>query len=283
MKSTTNFVTINGTMATAVQSYVIVEPVLSISSTISTTTAKGGDTITFTVTVSHAAASTADAFFLTISNPLFPTWLLSTSSISVSNPSATVSTTGGNIILSLERLTLGSSVKLTYNANLTPYALYSTIYSNTWTANAVSSLSSYSRAVPQLTSSVSLQTVTLRYSNSYSGDIHGNTPTNLSPGEVLTWVTTLTLPAGQSPALVVALQLGTSGALFSVVNTTVLFGNNVNSSTIVNGGPGAVTDTNNDGYTDSAIYNLGQVLVDPSSTINVSPSPSASFGQVHFS
>ncbi|MGB8166059.1 MAG: Calx-beta domain-containing protein [Chthoniobacteraceae bacterium] len=102
----------------------IAEPVLDIQKTVDDATPHLGQTVTYTIVVSHNGASTAGAFDLTLSDPLPAGVSLNAGSIQLASapPGTTIttntSTNGGALQLSLSQLPLGESVTITFTATV---------------------------------------------------------------------------------------------------------------------------------------------------------------------
>jgi uncharacterized repeat protein (TIGR01451 family)/fimbrial isopeptide formation D2 family protein len=113
------------TPVTADATVTIVEPELNIEKTASDTTPRPGSVITFTLTITHTGASTADAFDLAIVDVLPAGLSLDAASITLTNaPAGTsivtnTSANGGALGLVLNQLALGESITITYQAAVT--------------------------------------------------------------------------------------------------------------------------------------------------------------------
>ena len=105
----------------------IVEPTLQTNKTVSPTTADAGDIVTYTATVSHTAASNADAFNVQVRDDMSALPLTSISvnlpvtftGVTCTGPSVTNNSSGSIIDLVFDRLPLGCSASFTYTATLT--------------------------------------------------------------------------------------------------------------------------------------------------------------------
>ncbi len=115
----------------------IVEPELEVEKTVSPTSQALGDEVTFTVTVRHAASSTADAFDLEINDTL-PSGLSYVSG-SATLPPADVTVSGQNLTFRISSLTLiAGSRTFTYRARVEPTASVGSVQTNnlvlTWSS-----------------------------------------------------------------------------------------------------------------------------------------------------
>lgn len=163
------------------------------------------------------------------------------------------------------RLTLGSSIQITYTAKVYDFIGYNAVVPNAASMVYNSSLSSYSRLYNPVTASSSVTTPLPSMTSSFAGDVHGSTPTLLSVGEIMSFITTIVLPPGQSTHLYTFTSFTVNGAVLQVLNTTLQYGSQVN---ITASTPIAILDSNNDTYNDKITYDMGRVLTAPSYSIN---------------
>ncbi len=115
----------------------VVEPTLQVTKTAAPNVGDAGDTITFTVTLSHAAASNADAFDATLADVL-PAGMTYVSASFQSGLSPTSFTGGGGFNASWTSFPLGSTstfqVVATLNSTLSPGQVLTNSASTTWTS-----------------------------------------------------------------------------------------------------------------------------------------------------
>jgi len=116
----TNSTTLNyGTGTTSATSAAdVVVPVLQVAKTANVTRADGGDTVTYTVVLSHTAASRAPAYDITLSDPLSANLTIVPGSATTTGGTATI--TGNTISVAIPEIPLGSSVTITYQAVVSP-------------------------------------------------------------------------------------------------------------------------------------------------------------------
>lgn len=121
----TNTATATGTNLTPASdtaSVTLIEPQLTIDKTVSDTTPHLGQTVTYTLTITHAAASAADAFDLAVSDALPAGLTLVAGSLQVvSAPgyAAFIGTSlGNNASGTINRLNLGDTIVLSYQATV---------------------------------------------------------------------------------------------------------------------------------------------------------------------
>ena len=99
----------------------IVEPTLNVDKTIAPTTGQGVDQFTITLDLSHAAASDADAFNVTISDAL-PAGLVFVGSLSNTAGVAptTIGESGGTITATFDELQIGQTSQIEFTVGLDP-------------------------------------------------------------------------------------------------------------------------------------------------------------------
>ena len=103
------------------QTLTVSEPALNIVKSIDDATPHLGQVVTYTVTISHTAASNAGAFDLVLADALPAGMSLIASSINVTGASifANTSVNGGDLNLVLDQLALGGTATITYRARVT--------------------------------------------------------------------------------------------------------------------------------------------------------------------
>jgi uncharacterized repeat protein (TIGR01451 family)/fimbrial isopeptide formation D2 family protein len=97
----------------------IVEPRLQVAKTALPTTGDAGDTITFTVTLTHAAVSNADAFDVTLSD-LVPAGMTFGLVTGTSGVAPTVTPSAGGFSATIASFPLGSTTTIQFTATLDP-------------------------------------------------------------------------------------------------------------------------------------------------------------------
>lgn len=187
-------------------------------------------------------------------------------------------------MITLPQLALGSSVTINFQAKVSQYLNYNIIVPNNVSLAYLSTATTYyPRPYASASSTVSITTALPTSSISYSSDVHGASPASLSYGEYLTINTLVSLPAGYAPNVTISSNLNyLSSGLFQVINSSVLFGSNVNSSSHSTNTPAYLLDKNNDGYYDSITWQLSNVYSASSTTINSNPSSNAGALQILF-
>ena len=99
----------------------VAEPVLAIGKSIDDATPHLGQVVTYTITITHSAASGAGAFDLVLGDLLPPEVALNAASIRVTgaNIVSNTSSNGGGLNLVLDQLPLGATATITYRATVT--------------------------------------------------------------------------------------------------------------------------------------------------------------------
>ena len=112
----------------------IQEPELNITKTASDTTPHLGDTITYTITVTHKSTSTANAYDLVLTDNLNSDLTLVAGSVTSTNGTVTTGNTAGDtsIEVDISTLSLGQTATITYQAVVTnDIADYGSVIQNT--------------------------------------------------------------------------------------------------------------------------------------------------------
>ncbi|MGQ0602867.1 MAG: beta strand repeat-containing protein, partial [Anaerolineales bacterium] len=115
------------------------EPVLTVSKAVDDTTPAFGQVLTYTLTLTHAAGSTADALDLTLTDILPGGLTLVNGSASVA-PVGTVTESAGSLVVSVPSIALGNGSTITYRATVgsPPAVNFGTALTNTvnttWTS-----------------------------------------------------------------------------------------------------------------------------------------------------
>jgi LPXTG-site transpeptidase (sortase) family protein len=121
LTNSTDF-TINGVTDTQTADVEVLEPILEITKTVTDETPADGQTITFTITLTHDASSTADAFDIEIEDLLPPELTLVGGTLAITpssgiNPAwITDNSSGSTIAYAIEQIPLGEQVEITFDA-----------------------------------------------------------------------------------------------------------------------------------------------------------------------
>ena len=201
-----------------------VQPLLDVQKTASAVVADAGNLVTYTITIQHAAGSTAAAYNLVLGD-VFPPGVNYVAG-SVTTSAGTVTDTGGQIALNLASLPLsgaGSSVTITYQARLDDSVV------DGQTINNVANLAYDTDTDPALSRHLTDSddaTVAVDIVDSIAKTIVGTdnaytTGNNLAAGETVTYRITATLGEGtQGVKLVDALPAGLQYVSSSLVGVS---------------------------------------------------------------
>ncbi len=252
----------------------LVEPVLSVSKSASTASGDAGDGITFTVRVQHAAASSADAFDVRISDPL-PAGMVFTGGLA-NGTGATVAATslsesGGVITAIWDSLPVGGVGELTFQVALTGAVVPKQVITNT-AALAWDSLpadgdpnervGSGSASASVTVAQPSISNTIFSTSESSTGTAVNGPETDLTIGERVTYRVPVTFTEGTTPAARVREQLPTGSVALHILSSRIVsIGANISGAALpAIGVAGTATDNNADGYLDRVEWSLGDVL-----------------------
>jgi uncharacterized repeat protein (TIGR01451 family)/fimbrial isopeptide formation D2 family protein len=262
----------------------VVEPILTIAKeTIpNSITADAGDVLTYRLTISHDAASTADAFNLTV-NDLLPqpgTSWLGNPVISTCPGLVTDASGDPNILFTLPVLTEATgSCTIEYDLEVDLLVNPNVVYSNTATLEYTSTeiIVPGETRIEQdmdntdfITASPAIMKVSGNSSLNDTGDNVGDMLLpDLAIGETLDFNLTIILPEGTTPNAVVSDQLpvlGTGGVIELVSATVDTIGANI-SSTLP--GTAVYSDTDFDSINDHVMMDFGTVTNTPDGVVDV--------------
>lgn len=252
------------TALTAADAFLLVEPVLSITkSIVPPLPVDAGDPITYTIAVTHAATSGADAFDVVVLDPI-PAHLVNPTVVSVTAtgiPAPSAEITGGSLRVPALAdgtfdLPLGAGITVTLRADLAQTVMPNQIIVNT----AAVTWSSQDGTPPQertsgngllgggglndyeLQGSVGLTSggYTIAKSVQSTSAAHTTDP-DVTIGEVVTYALLITLPEGTMPSLQVIdfVPAGMAYVGGSVAVDTTGFGGSVPTPTVTPAGNGA--------------------------------------------
>ncbi len=256
----------------------LVEPALNVTKTATPDAGDAGDIITFRLRVEHTAASTADAFNVTLRDvvPLHLTYITSNFALRpVSGSCATLPTTvddsdpyGAGLTVVWDTLPQGSSCEVEFQAVIAVTAPAGTTLTNTgnlgWASLTTGGRSYQDSASAQVT-------VT---QNELTKLIIAPTDGNATIGEQITYEFTVAFAEGLTENTVVTDQLplaGPDGAAFEVVSSQITFiGANLSAVPALPGVGAAGTPSDTDGINgnDRVTWTLGNVTNTPDGVID---------------
>lgn len=238
-------------LATAQYPMEIAEPLLSVNKSASPNPAVAGQTVTYTVTVSHAPGSTMAATDVSIEDTLPAGVTLVNGSNGVgtcTNAPASSSATGGVFSASWSNFPLGQSCELTYQATVSTTAVYGDNIDNTadldWysLANTFAGRRTYNRSDTE-TLTISEPGVSIEMVDSNNTDTPftpGATDNGITIGETATFDITVTLPDGKVDDAVLEALLPNIGVSVDYVSSEIFsIGGDISiGSGLVVGAPG---------------------------------------------
>ena len=255
-----------------------VAPVLTIVKSGDITQGDAGDTVRFTLTINHPAASTADAFDVVLGDDL-PAGLTlvggTLTSFSGLAPDVLIEDIPGNGF-STGWLSFGLSETsvLTFEATIDPVVVPSEVITNTATVDWTSLPGDIDPDDRQSSASddhgititpPGLTKVITGTSEVDTGTGQFGPETDLTIGEEVTYQFTVVLPEGSPNGVVVTDQLPTGSSVLQVVSSSLVsIGSNISGAGLpAAGSPGVASDTNADTFNDRVVWTLGDLVNTP--------------------
>ncbi len=255
-----------------------VAPVLAIVKSGDITQGDAGDTVTFTLTINHPAASTADAFDVVLNDDLpagltLVTGTLTTDSGSV--PTDLIEDVAGNgFSAGWVSFGLSETSVLTFEATVDPEVTPSEVITNTATVDWTSLPGDSDPDDRQSSASddhgititpPGLTKVITGTSEVDTGTGQFGPETDLTIGEEVTYQFTVVLPEGSANGVAVTDQLPTGSSVLQVVSSSLVsIGSNISGAGLpVEGSPGVASDTSADTYNDRVAWTLGDLVNTP--------------------
>ncbi len=255
-----------------------VAPVLAIVKSGDITQGDAGDTVTFTLTISHPAASTADAFDVVLSDDL-PAGLTlvagTLTSVSGLAPDALLEDIAGNgFSAGWVSFGLVDTSVLSFEATVDSVVMPSEVITNTATVDWTSLPGDGDPNDRQGNASddhgititpPGLTKVITATSEDDTGTGQFGPETDLTIGEEVTYQFTVVLPEGSPNGVVVTDQLPTGSSVLQVVSSRLVsIGGNISGAGLpAPGDPGVASDTNADTFDDRVVWTLGDLLNTP--------------------
>ncbi len=253
----------------------VVEPILVIDKAGSINQGDAGDAVTFTVSITHTAASSADAHDLVFTDPLPAGLALNPASIQViSGPNFDANTSAGNTVaLGWAALAQTGTIVLQYQATLTNGVMPGETIINTgtidWTsiagANADERNNTANEGHQILVTDPGLVKTVFVTSEASTGSGEFGAPDDLTIGEQVTYRFVTAFPEGTTDAAVVTDQLPTGSSVLQVISSQVVrTGANLSGATLPTAGTaGSASDSDADTFDDRVTWNLGNVFNNP--------------------
>ena len=253
----------------------VVEPQLAIDKAGDITGGDAGDVVTYTVSIGHAAGSTADAHDLVLDDPLPAKLALIPGSLQViSGPAFDVdNSTGNTISLGWIELARGDEVVLEYQAELTVDVQPQEDLINTATlawdsiAGASADQREYQGSDDHTitVTEPGMAKIIFDTSEPSTGSGQFGPEEDLTIGEEVTYRFTATFPEGTSDGVVITDQLPTGSSTLALLSSSVIsVGANLSGASLpAVGAAGTHSDTNSDGHDDRARWQLDTIVNDP--------------------
>lgn len=253
----------------------VVEPVLAVVKSGSISQGDAGDPVTYTVTISHTAASTAFAEDVSLTDILPADLALNLASIVVtSGPNFDVDTSSGNTVaLGWASLPLGGSIEVQYEATLLDTVGPGESLVNTaeaeWTSlPGVSTDERVNRADDSHTILISepgITKVITATSEAGTGSGAFGPAEDLTIGEQVTYRFTVDVPEGTSTNVTVVDQLPTGSSVLEIVSSSLVsIGGNLSGAGLpAPGTAGVPSDSDLDTVDDRVTWPLGNILNTP--------------------
>ncbi len=256
-----------------------VAPVLAIVKSGNITQGDAGDTVIFTITVNHPAASTADAFDVLLSDDL-PAGLTLVAGTLTSDsgflaPDVLLEDIAGNgFSAGWVSFGLSETSVITFEATVETVVKPSEVITNTatvdWTSlpgdvdpnertGTASDNHNITITPPGLTKVITATSEDDTDTGQFGPE------TDLTIGEEVTYQFTVVLPEGSPNGVVVTDQLPTGSSVLQVVSSRlVTIGGNISGAGLpAEGSPGVASDTNADTFNDRVVWTLGDLLNTP--------------------
>ncbi len=264
-----------GLNATAEASIEVVEPVLTIDKTSTTTTADAGDTITFVMTVDNLLTNntSANAFDVTLTDNI-PAGLTFAGNLTTDSGLAptTLSQAAGIITATWTNYPIGSVTVISFDVTVDNSVAPDQMIQNTaeieWTSLPGVSVHERTRTDDDAHSitigETGLDKAVIGTSEPSTGTSVNGGEDDLTIGEEVTYQFIVTLPEGTTPNAVVTDQLPTVSNILSVVSSRIVsIGGRLTPTSGTPGDAGIATDSDLDSYDDRVQWFLGDVFNNP--------------------
>ena len=246
----------------------VVAPALDITKSVLPSFGDAGDTMTYSINITHAANSTGPAFDISVLDLLAANLNLVTGSVLSTHGVVTLGNGGGDstVRIDVAELALGESITVTFDVVLDNAVTPASSELNTASLNYDSLPGAGGRASTDSASqSVQVGTPNFRKevvstSEATTGTNQGDSAiTDLAIGELVTFRLVAHLQEGTS-TLVVTDNLPTAPGVLTIQSASVVsIGSNITGSLLAVGAGGTRTDTNADTFADRVVFNFGTV------------------------
>jgi uncharacterized repeat protein (TIGR01451 family) len=261
-----------GLNATAQADMDVVAPIMTINKDGDVSQGDAGDTITFTLTIDHANASTADGFDVLLSDSL-PTnlTLVASSLMYVSGllPDS-LNEVGNGIEATWDTFGLTDNSVLSFQATIDNTVTPAEVIANTanldWTSlpgdgDANDRMGSTDDSHSVTISSPGVTKVIAGTSITETGSDEFGSETDLAIGEHVTYQFTVVIPEGLTENAIARDQLPTGSSVLSVISSRLVsIGTNLSGAGLpVINASGLAEDTNSDSFNDRVSWTLGDI------------------------
>jgi large repetitive protein len=176
------------------ESVVVLKPVLLIDKSVPVESGNAGTVVTYTVVVRHDASSAAPAYALNVTDPLLADLILVPGSATTTRGTITEGT--NSVTLALDRLLLGESVTITYQATLANTVTNQQVLENTASLNYTTNPTGGPTRTATDTATVNVALFNQLAKEVFETSLAETPGTLVTPGEIITWRITATLDQG---------------------------------------------------------------------------------------
>ncbi len=176
------------------EAVVVLKPVLLIDKSVPIESGNAGTIATYTVVVRHDASSAAPAYLLAVTDPLLADLILVPGSATTTR--GTITEGSNSITLGLDRLRLGESVTITYQARLADTVTNAQVLENTASLNYTTNPTNGPTRTASDTATVNVALFNQLEKEITATSLPQTPGTLVAPGETITWRVTATLDQG---------------------------------------------------------------------------------------
>lgn len=246
-------------------SIVTAQLVVTKTSNATSTLVMGGSVVEYTVTVRHSDTSTAPAFVTRVIDKMSSELTLIQGTVVASNSEVVFGNTGNESSVEtilLPYLNVGSTIQVTYSANLTRSILPNSIVKNTATVVWSPYPTAAEKDWQTVSATASIKTagdgpLYFSVTNSSLAETNG---TDVSIGEHVTMTASITVIEGTMTNATLTIAVPKTTAKLSIVKAYVQTTGNSVSTLLATGSVIDATDTNKDNVTDTAVFDFGTIV-----------------------